>query len=299
MNATPLNTLFPAPVAQLVYSDGRWRRFRFCKRGFLFHYVVCRGGYESFQPAPIRQLYYLKHLLPFDGWLNRILFDAVRNVCTVFYTPNRWKQQLQQQALTRLARDCHHLRRESWRDDPAGYPQLSELRFGQIDAFALNRRAEEALRLRLEQLYFGYGEELARYSPGGFVHYADALSVHFQEMTVFLAPALIWREGPRLRWLVPNLPAEPDDAWIRYYAWTKLCASPIHVEPEFADFARGEAMQLPPEEFNFSEAGHRALERARIMRDWLVDAADAPPEAIEPTHENCSICRYREYCLGG
>lgn len=190
---------------QFSWSLRRRQLYELCRRAYYFHYYAAAGGWDSFADENTRLIYRLKHLCSTEEWLHRILVEAVRTTFVRRRPQVRgnlvfMSALLRQECSRQFRLGWHDLESEKWRQDPKTL-NLTELYYAATPA--CKARIFDYAKIRLEQLFLGFVNHpltavLSDLDSAVFRHFTVPLELAVGELTVWLAPALIWQDAEKL-----------------------------------------------------------------------------------------------------
>lgn len=280
---------------EFSWSLSRARLFDFCPRAYFYHYYGSAGGFEAGSGTEL--LYRLKQLQPLELWLDSICTAVLRE----FFYETPEKLNLRLAARRRFHRGMRSVSLREWRDDPRQL-NLFEAYYGREEINALAERGARLLDIRINQLTAsGLADYLRKIPYLNRKNFPFPDAVQIGRIKTYLAPALIWQEDGRLKFLSLNN-RRPDPVRTRHtaalhriYAFNKLRTAPERVVSLDFDLNCGETTVFPDAEVNVSELISYVKTGAAAM--LAAGGGNPVSEAGFPRRTgSCPECRFRKYC---
>lgn len=293
------------------WSERREYEFRRCRRSSFLHYFAAYGGHDPDAPATTRRLHRLRQLQSRRGYLRQLLAQTLRDY---FYRPYGGEEEedtripaatlpgggthLKQLALRLFYRDRQSM---LWNESEHDHGKVCLLDFHTApeNGPTLFRELEDELRRQLGlPIWDGLLAELDAIPMHNRLPLPLSLATHFNELTLYGAPVLLFRQGSRFIFLeLGTLPQSGDGAAgpliHRFYALENLKIRPDMVSSWYLDTVSGECADILPE---ISIALDRILAGADAMKSGLRPDGTAVEEDFSENPEACGGCRFRSYC---
>ena len=308
------------PAGNFSWSLSRRKLFAFCQRAYFYCYYGAADGWDDYAPAPRRLLYKLKHLRRAEDWAVELFAAAVRNHIQQnqpgkYFDPAVAAPALGREIYRLYRAGCFDIMAENWRKDRKAI-HLFEIHYGlqlpnreeRVLEYVRRRTAQLAAQWRQQPLF----ELLGKLSPLELKFCSPPVELMLGDLSVWLAPTLIWREEDRLRVLAVRggTAHDPTELALSAGLFQLLAGQSYRVQPEQVDityYFTGTPEQ-PPEILTtipplsqpeiiavISADTHRMLDK--VLPGNLVREKDFP--LADDGEKTCAECRFQEFCHSG
>ncbi|MDD5697186.1 MAG: hypothetical protein PHH77_01095 [Victivallaceae bacterium] len=281
---------------EFSWSLSRDHLFSFCPRAYFYHYYGAAGGFEFGSGTEL--LYRLKKLQKLELWLTALCTAVLRG----FFYENPENFNFRLAARRNFRRGMRSVSLREWRADPQQL-NLFELYYGLEEINALTERGAQLLNTWIDQLIeSGLTDYLGKIPYLERKTFSFPAAAYVGKIKTWLAPAVIWQEDGRLKFLTLNngrtdpVRLHHAAALHKIYAFNKLRIAPERVVTLNFDLTCGETTGISAAAVNVSEliayvkASAAGMLAAATGRD-TVSEADFPRSP-----GNCPECRFRKYC---
>lgn len=300
----------PAPIVRrsgeipFSWSARRVARFEACPRGYFLHYYAARGGHDENADPELRQLHLLKSLLPQTVYRHELLIGELRRA---FYAAdgdlpeaNDPAAAIRGAVIRRFTRERRGMLLGAFLSDHR-QPMIAELYGAPDDWQELLARLDAGLRELLTRP--GLSATIARLfavAPLRRVRLPRPLPVQLNDLTLYGAPALAWRDGARLH--IAEFGAErhekSDEQLFlhKYYALLELKIPPERVSSWQWNQVSGELEIMPDAGLQVSAVIDRIVADAERLTAPVRPDGSLVESDFPPRRENCECCNFRTYC---
>lgn len=294
-----------AAACPFSWSLRRRRMFRACPRAGFLHYYGSRGGHDEHAEPTVRQLHLLKQLLPLELYFHELLAGELRALFHESPAPlpaAAAMPQLRRLVLRRFGLDRRDMLLGRFRVDHR-VRVIAEF----YDCAGSYRQffdaAEAELKRRLEEP--GLAAAAARLFAVPLLRrlrLPRPLPVQFNDLTIYGAPVLAWREPGKVNVLELGEVDEDDGLRLfihRYYAATALKIPPERVCSFRIVPTDGDNWQpMPAEGLDFGACLDEILGDTEQLSGLIRPDGTVRENDFPAARAHCPRCRFREYCEG-